>query len=334
MNRRIKQLIYIFFFLFFFGLIFTLVYLPLRKPKPKPESEIQFKPLKVSWFDYTTLPNKLTLLGEIVNPNLNALAEFNYKLDIFGSFGTLLKSVEASSFIYPGQRKYVIIPAVTISTKDVSFVNLSIEEARFEKSDRLSPRIEAVSIVKTRQGKKIYVQGKILNREGLSLKDVKIIVGLFKEGKLIGASNSFFNEIEAGDKRDFIVIIPVELTQIKEEPKPKLVFNQDLKLGSRSPQVKELQKFLNQNPLTRVAESGPGSPGNETEYFGYLTKIAVKKFQELHSDEILKPLGLSSGTGYFGKSTRDYVNYLITKETKPRFNLESLTTEIFVEARW
>jgi len=63
---------------------------------------------------------------------------------------------------------------------------------------------------------------------------------------------------------------------------------------------------------TRVAASGPGSPGNETSYYGPLTASAVTSFQEKFSADVLAPLGLMSGTGYWGSSTGSKAQELCT----------------------
>lgn len=87
-------------------------------------------------------------------------------------------------------------------------------------------------------------------------------------------------------------------------------FNRDLKLGDSGEDVRELQKVLNSNAGTVVANDGPGSAGNETEYFGTLTKWAVISFQEEYRSEILTPGGLSAGTGFVGPATRAKLNSL------------------------
>jgi peptidoglycan hydrolase-like protein with peptidoglycan-binding domain len=85
-------------------------------------------------------------------------------------------------------------------------------------------------------------------------------------------------------------------------------FSYTLTQGSRGPAVFELQKLLNANPRTRIALSGAGSPGNETDYFGPATTRAVIRFQELHREEVLAPANLSYGTGVVGVLTRQKLN--------------------------
>lgn len=78
----------------------------------------------------------------------------------------------------------------------------------------------------------------------------------------------------------------------------KVLFIRDLRIGQTSEDVKRLQKFLNTHGF-KVSETGPGSPGNESLYFGLKTFNALKKLQ-LAND--------IPSTGYFGPLTRAWMN--------------------------
>ena len=72
----------------------------------------------------------------------------------------------------------------------------------------------------------------------------------------------------------------------------KYVFAKTLRDGARNKDVLNLQKILNQDPDTQVAQTGAGSPGHETNYFGLATKAAVKKFQKkygMRADGVVGP---------------------------------------------
>src|ERR1044072_4101259 len=72
-------------------------------------------------------------------------------------------------------------------------------------------------------------------------------------------------------------------------------FSRNLTVGISGADVKCLQQFLNVKGYV-VASSGAGSPGNESMYFGALTKAALAKFQAAN--------GISPAAGYFGPITR------------------------------
>jgi methionine-rich copper-binding protein CopC len=89
-------------------------------------------------------------------------------------------------------------------------------------------------------------------------------------------------------------------------------FPYDLRRGMTDRYVKSLQTYLNEQGFL-LARSGAGAPGEETEYFGSRTHDALGRYQEAHAEEILEPLGLEQGTGYFGDSTRRFVNMMLSR---------------------
>lgn len=72
-------------------------------------------------------------------------------------------------------------------------------------------------------------------------------------------------------------------------------FSVNLEVGMQGEDIRCLQKYLNENGF-KIAESGVGSPGNETGMYGGLTKEAVRRWQTAR--------GITS-TGIFGPLSRD-----------------------------
>lgn len=87
-------------------------------------------------------------------------------------------------------------------------------------------------------------------------------------------------------------------------------WTRSLNTGDTGADVMKLQQFLNSDAETRVAASGAGSAGMETEYYGPATGAAVAKFQTKYRSDILTPLGLVNATTFFGPSTMAKANAL------------------------
>ncbi len=78
----------------------------------------------------------------------------------------------------------------------------------------------------------------------------------------------------------------------------KYIFPRNLSLNMSGPDVLLLQKYLNTHNYI-LTTTGPGSPGNETSYFGSLTKRALIKYQIANR--------ITPAVGYFGPITRGVV---------------------------
>lgn len=89
-------------------------------------------------------------------------------------------------------------------------------------------------------------------------------------------------------------------------------FMRNLQDGMDGPDVRYLQVVLNSDADTSIAESGAGSPGQETGHFDGATRQAVIRFQEKYSREILAQFGLIKGMGFVGAATRAKLNEIVS----------------------
>lgn len=135
--------------------------------------------------------------------------------------------------------------------------------------------------------------------------------GLLQVGRVGPATRAKLQEIfgKAAPSTSAPVVTPVAPTVAEPSPVAQVVspvFNSSLSKGMSNADVKRLQQLLNSDPDTQIADSGTGSPGNETERFGLLTEKAVQKFQEKYG---LAKEG-DPGYGSVGPKTRAKLNEL------------------------
>jgi len=109
-----------------------------------------------------------------------------------------------------------------------------------------------------------------------------------------------------------ITVLQSKINSLKNNPNISSCskFENNLYFGIMNNQeVSCLQGFL------KKQGEGVYPEGLVTGNFFNLTKSAIIRFQEKYSDEILKPLGLSKGTGYVGLKTREKINKLLSEFT-------------------
>ncbi|MEZ4104066.1 MAG: G8 domain-containing protein [Candidatus Paceibacterota bacterium] len=83
------------------------------------------------------------------------------------------------------------------------------------------------------------------------------------------------------------------------------VISTNMAVGSKSEEVRRLQQLLNSDPATQIAVSGDGAKGNETNFYGSLTAMAVGKFQLKYG--VLSSIN-DEGYGQVGPKTRAKIN--------------------------
>lgn len=133
----------------------------------------------------------------------------------------------------------------------------------------------------------------LANAAGLTSSQVQSILALLQS---FGADQATINNVNAALTGQAVT---TPTTTGGSTAVASYTFTRDLTVGSRGADVKALQEFLNAKGYT-VAQSGAGSVGNETEYFGPATKAALAKFQAANN--------ISPAVGYFGPITMKAVN--------------------------
>lgn len=105
---------------------------------------------------------------------------------------------------------------------------------------------------------------------------------------------------------------------------PSNLWQRDLTLGSSGREVKMLQNYLINYDFWE-------SDVEATGYFGPITQRALIKFQEAEKYEILKPLGLENGTGYFGEKTKKYFEKIsVEREKKSEIVISQWSRDLFL----
>lgn len=106
---------------------------------------------------------------------------------------------------------------------------------------------------------------------------------------------------------------------------PSLFFIKIIKPNSEGEDVKNLQITLNKLGFT-INKTGPGSPGNETSYYGQLTIEAIKKFQCQYSI-VCSGDELTTGYGLAGVKTIDRLNELASNQKENQIQPQNPSAE-------
>ena len=92
-----------------------------------------------------TLPageNKTIAVSGIENPNVEVGSEFSYSINIFSKDGAVLKTLNSDSFIYAGEKKY-LVDVLDADFKNIDKAEISFSNVHFRpRSDFSKPKAE------------------------------------------------------------------------------------------------------------------------------------------------------------------------------------------------
>jgi len=152
---------------------------------------------------------KITLLTKIDNP-INYNATFEYKIDIFGSFGTPLHSIVGESSVNPNSGRYIVIPGVTFDKNDVSKATVEIINATWvENFDTEFFAVEIKNPETVITGNEAKVTGKVFNGSLDLVRRARVTVLLTnQQNEIISASAVDINNVGVSEEREFKVFFP------------------------------------------------------------------------------------------------------------------------------
>jgi hypothetical protein len=229
--RRRKQTIIVLILAVFFGLILGFIYFKYLKADPtcsdgkKNQGEtsvdcggpciacerLLIEPVKIEWVKaINTAGNVYDLVAKMENPNKNfGLSKMDYSFKLFDSDNNLLKEQKGSTFILPGQKKYLMEINIDAG-KTVNHLELAVSNSDKTEWKKLNDNFETPNIfVRERQFKYLEnnqgeASGIIKNDSSFDFGEITVSIVLFSESKeILGINKTKVNSVLSGEERHF-----------------------------------------------------------------------------------------------------------------------------------
>ena len=233
MRRFLKQLLYGFFYLAIWALIALGVYLIYFRTAPtcidgiknQEEEDVDcggpcaecflrdIKPLQVIQPQlFEAGEGATTILAEVRNPNLGFAAPvFGYDLNFYNAQGQKIFASSDESFIYAGEIKTIVFPALEADFGDVfktEFIPQNI--VWVPSADFPKPDLEYRETRTVRDGAGFSVSGVILNKSTYAVKQATVAAALInRNGLLVNASKTTASNLAPSEERFFKLFVPV-----------------------------------------------------------------------------------------------------------------------------
>ena len=155
----------------------------------------------------------VSLLAYINNPNIDYAAKrFSYVFEISYENGAPSSTFTDYSFIYGGERKYLVLPNKEVATgiKDVKIV---LQNAEWIPSIFfLKPQVRLIGMNPDVTTSSIKVEGTLTNDDTIIFPSVEA-VGIFRGnlGEVLGMSRTEVRDVVPGESRSFTIVHPAFL---------------------------------------------------------------------------------------------------------------------------
>ncbi len=175
------------------------------------------KSLEIVWVKAFQVTNKkISVAAKIRNPNLNVGAKnFDYKFDIYGPFGVKLQTISDSSFIYPGEVKYIVGAGIDLpSAEEISGAEFGdsnwqwVDKDKFIKPELIVRDLTA-TFLKSKE-KFLEIAGIVRNDSSYNLDKVGVNVIIYekKSGIPLAASKTEVKNLLSLQEAPFKFIFP------------------------------------------------------------------------------------------------------------------------------
>ncbi len=180
----------------------------------KPISATPVKVFKIS-------ENQFTAYFQVTNNNLDLVApEIPYSVDFYNAASEKVSSYNATFFLLPDQKKFIIVPRVS-STDEIVSAKLNITQAKWQK------RLNIPDVSFTTPTPDVYdddalpqlvVEGSVINKSAYAIQNIQIVFVLFdKSGNVSTVSARSENNIAAFGRRAYKQLWPgLQASQISK----------------------------------------------------------------------------------------------------------------------
>jgi hypothetical protein len=161
----------------------------------------------------TTSTLRASLVAEIRNSNLDiGASNFGYTWSILDGSGVEIESFSASSFIYPGEIKYLtLLNAALPAGATPTSARIELGNPQWTREDRFPrPNLDILSDNTEVANNNLVVSGSLVNRDAVDFQTVYLTAIFYDtNSRIAGVSGTERNNVTSGESREFSLFHPL-----------------------------------------------------------------------------------------------------------------------------